>query len=407
MLVRFGLLVSLLIGCHDTPKAYSTDDGESAPDAGTGSDPRRDAGPGSNCGGACPDGGTGGTIAFGEPRVSAAGSTGYFVTAADLNGDNLLDLVESSPNDAAGLNEVHILRGAGTGAFTDVELFATSAPNETIVSDFTGDGIPDIAGIAADGMGPLPDFFLQGQGNFAYAPSTWGNGRDFNQSLRGGDFNEDGTLDLVAPYFGGFVILQMPGFVVVQDVPDPGPATQLERAVAGDFDGDGHQDVMFATGADSVVHFYRGNGSGTVALAGDTTLPGGNVVSLAAFDLDRDGRSDLVAIHAGGTATVSYGTATGLGSAIVIQGVSAFARGIAAGDFDGDGRLDLAIGSFGFTNGTVDIWRNTGPGFAFALTLDVAAGVGFGLASADFNGDGRADLAVPGLDVVTIYLAVP
>jgi len=351
--------------------------------------------------------GSQGSVSFGPPQTYAAGATGYYVTPADLDADGAVDLVESSPDDAAGRNEVHVLRGTGTGAFTDVSTTATSAPAETVVSDFSGDGIADIAGIAWDGMGPLPDFYLQGQGSLAYAKSTWGDGRDFNGTLSGGDFDEDGTLDLVAPYFGGFVILKMPGFVVVQDVPAVGDDTV--KAVAGDFDGDGHQDVVVGSAQSNVVHLYRGNGSGTVTLTGDTTLPGGNISGLKAFDLDRDGRSDLVAIHFGGTsiATVSYGTTAGLATAQIIPLTSTLARGLAAGDFDSDGRLDLAIGYTDLSGGSVEIWRNATGGFTRVLTLNPTSGVGWGLGTGDFNGDGVPDLAVPGLDAVTIYLATP
>src|ERR1041385_8889361 len=261
MLFRSALVVLLVAGCDASPKSPGNspgpDGGVSGGDGSSGSDSGSDAGTGSD--------GAIGPLAFGAPKTYAAGSTGYYLTAADLDGNGTVDLVESSPDDAAGLNQVHVLRGSGTGAFTDVATIATSAPAQTVVSDFSGDGIADIAGIAWDGMGPLPAFYLQGEVGLRYAMSTWGDGRDFNGQLAGGDFNEDGKLDLVAPYFGGFAILKMPGFVVAQEQTETGSDTI--KAVAGDFDGDGHQDVMVANGFSNVVRLYRGNGSGRVAFA--------------------------------------------------------------------------------------------------------------------------------------------
>jgi len=409
---RFALMVLLVASCKAPTSGEHGAGGTHMPDAGTGGG---DAG---NCGGACPDGGTGGgAIAFGAPQVYPAGPLGSHVTAADLNGDGAIDLVESSTSNTGSRTEVHVLRGSGTGAFTDVATIVTAAPpDETVVSDFSGDGTADIVGIGADGMGPLPDFYLQGQGNFTFAQSTWGDGRDFNAFVAAADFNEDGTQDLLAAYkddatqTGGFVILKMPGFTVIEN--DLALGHTALQAVAGDFDGDGHQDVVAARYDSNVVRLYRGDGSGTVTFVTNVTLPGGNVQEIRAFDLDGDGRSDLVALHGGGTATVSYATATGFAPALVITLPSAFFdRGIAAGDFNGDGRLDLAFGNANFGDvgitPAVDVWRNMPTGFTHAVTLTVAAGVGWSLAARDFNGDGRADLAVPGVDVVTIYLAKP
>ena len=298
----FALVVFLVAGC----KAPSMQLGAQ----GVGGTDTPDAGSRGNCGGACPDGGmgSGGAIAFGAPELYAAGPLGSYVTAADLNGDGALDLVDSSSSNAGSRNEVHVLRGDGTGAFTDVTTITTSSPpNETVVSDFSGDYTADIVGIGADGQGPLPDIYLQGQGNFQFALSTWGDSRDFNAFLAAADFDEDGTQDLVAAYkddatqTGGFVIMKMPGFTVIQN--DLALGHTALQAVAGDFDGDGHQDIVAARYDSNVVRLYRGDGSGTVTFATEVTLPGGSVTEIRAFDLDGDGRSDLVALDGNGTAS--------------------------------------------------------------------------------------------------------
>lgn len=346
-------------------------------------------------------------IRLGPPRTVASGGAPYCLTAGDLDGDGVLDLAVSSATQQA--PGIELLRGDGSGAFSLVNQVATEAPGETVIADFNRDGIADVAGIANDGMGPLPDFYLQGTGGFAYTTSTWGHGRDFVASLSSGDFDEDGTPEIVASYpdteqgtgQGGFVIEKMPGDLVVQDEAAFGVGTL--QAIAGDFNGDGHQDVIVASRATSAVQLYYGNGTGTVAFASQIALPGSQIQTIAAFDLDRDGRSDLVTTFWDGTATVSYGTATGLTAPVHVPDSG---RAIAAGDFDHDGRLDLAFAG-GTQSAQIMIDLATPGGFVHGGALDAPNGTGLNLAVGDFNGDGFDDLATPSAGSVTVYLSTP
>src|SRR5580765_6690340 len=79
-------------------------------------------------------------------------------------------------------------------------------------------------------------------------------------------------------------------------------------------------------------------------------------------------------------------------------------RGIVVADFDGDGAVDLATANN--TSQTVTIFLNrraTGGGFVRAHAYRVSAGP-FGIAAGDFNGDGRVDLAVAAADADQIEL---
>lgn len=343
-------------------------------------------------------------IRLAEAQTFAAGTTPYYLEVGDVDGDQALDLVVSTPDDASGMTTIDLLQGSGTGSFSLVNQVTTSAPGETVIADVTGDGIADIAGIAFDGQGPLPAFFLRGQGAFRYAVSTWGDGRDFQPRLAGADFDEDGRIELVAAYAGGFVITSTPAFTVVDDELAYGADTR--QAVAGDFNGDGHQDVVAASGSASTVTLYLGDGTGNVTFEREVSLPGGAITQLAAFDLDRDARTDLVALHADSTATISLGADTFASSQTLVENLD-FASGIAAGDFDHDGRLDLAFGHLASGN-PIAVFVATDAGFAAGGTLEVPGGVATrDVTAADFNADGYDDVAATLLGAVAIYLSTP
>lgn len=76
----------------------------------------------------------------------------------------------------------------------------------------------------------------------------------------------------------------------------------------------------------------------------------------------------------------------------VDYGVGPYSFGITSADFNGDGKVDLAVTNWGSNN--ISVLMNTGTGsFTTAVSYTVGA-TPHGITSADFNGDGRADLAV-------------
>ena len=260
----------------------------------------------------------------------------------------------------------------------------------------------------------MPGAYLQGTGNFTYTRTFWGNGRDFNGSLRGADFDEDGTLDLVAPWrdsqnlestLGGFVITKVPSFAILDEESAFGADTGT--AAAGDFDGDGNQDVVAGSRVTGALKLYLGNGSGSVSFAADIAISTSGISRLLAVDLDADGRDDVVALHIDNTATISYGLAAGFSVPATLVLPGPVPRGVAAGDFDHEGVLDLAIGSFANSeNAQITIFLATDAGFVNTAAFDVP-GLGHNLEVADFNRDGFDDLAAPAQDSVAIWLSTP
>jgi hypothetical protein len=112
--------------------------------------------------------------------------------------------------------------------------------------------------------------------------------------------------------------------------------------------------------------------------------------SVAIGDFNGDGKSDLAV--AGGNVSILLGTGTGTFGAATNYTVGAYPRSVAIGDFNGDGLSDLATANS--TSNDVSILLGTGTG-TFGAATNFTVGFGpFSVAIGDFNGDGKSDLAV-------------
>jgi hypothetical protein len=222
------------------------------------------------------------------------------------------------------------------------------------------------------------------------------------------------------------------------------PASAATARYHDDFNGDGYRDLVTAapgatvggqTNAGAVVVTY-GSKSGisaarrTVVTQNTSGIPGSAErgdhfgAALASGDLDNDGYADLVVSAPGedlgtdtdgGTAIIVWGSRSGLsgGRTSADPAPTAhdlFGQSLAVGDFNGDGKADLAVGSTG-----KDVWvskggftKTSGAASKYKITAPIRTGTGAtSLASGDLNGDGTGDLVVNGayLDDHTAYYA--
>ena len=166
------------------------------------------------------------------------------------------------------------------------------------------------------------------------------------------DFDRDGDVDLLlARPEGGFVLYDnlRGGRLAVRETGLP-KAGAVASAAAGDLDGDGRLDLVWA--ADGRVFVARNKGDGT--FQPPESLGGGASVLL--FDFDNDGFLDVFVANPDGPSALYRNDGTGrLAPAAV--GALPPAREAEAVDFDGDGDLDLAIVT---PAGAAALWENKG-----------------------------------------------
>ncbi len=340
---------------------------------------------------------------FRAPVAIPLGTRTDFLAAGDLNGDSRPDLVVGLPN--AGALVALINRGAG--AFQAGDRFLGGLRPESLsLADLDGDGDLDIL-VAPQFRNRLLAILGRGDGTFS-APKlhTIPPGA---RSIAAADFNGDGRPDTAVAVGtpGVAVSLGRDGNTFADPVLVPirqgAAGTSASAVAAADFNQDSRVDLAVAD-ADGGVAVMAGNGAGGFQI-GSRTAAGPSPIAIVARDFNGDGRMDLAIANNGtsqdlnsGNISVLLGAAGGTFQAAVNYRAGVRPGAIASGDFNGDGRPDLAVanGGQGFprTNGNVSVLLATGAG-VFAAAVNYPAGSNpVAVAVADFNGDGRADLAV-------------
>ncbi len=346
---------------------------------------------------------------FQAPTTYAAGAGPMFVVAGDFTGNGKLDLAVANLVS----QDVSVLLGNGDGTFQPQQRFAVGAdPLGLTAGDFTGNGRLDLAVATYSGVEEL---LANGDGSFQ--PAVLVSSGNEAQAVVAADFNGDGRLDLATINPNGVSVLLGNGDGTFQ--------TQQQQLatgngpwslIAGDFTGDGRLDLATANSGSNTVSILLGNGDGTFQPQ-QQFAAGQYPIFLAAGDFNGDGRLDLAVVNSGGTyysvvvpGNVSVLLGNGDGT---FQAPMQFAPGefqlpnaLVTGDFNGDGRLDLAVldggnESYGGTDpSTVSVLLGNGDG-TFKPPLRFASGLllAEGLVAGDFNGDGRTDLAVVGYNV--------
>jgi hypothetical protein len=333
-----------------------------------------------------------GATSFTVPASYPAGMGPHSLAVADINGDGKADVVTANDDGA------RVLLGDGRGRLTaPVSVPADFFMDTVAVADLNADGNQDLVliGLYAD----LEVLLGDGSGGFTVASRYPGVGRPPVI----GDFNGDGVLDIVTSQS----LLYGEGDGDFS--PGETPILGMYFATA-DFNGDGDIDLVVTDQEEERgdLRILLGDGAGHFTQAGvyDARMEPQKVM---VGDLNGDGDQDVVAQESqcgDYDLMVLLGDGTGTFTVRRSQGLVARDASISMlGDFDGDGRLDVAGSCY---RGILVVRGDGRGGFLSPERLSGLRG-SWQQAAADFNNDGLLDIAAVDFahDAVSVYLNGP
>ncbi|HEX9005067.1 MAG TPA: putative Ig domain-containing protein, partial [Blastocatellia bacterium] len=318
----------------------------------------------------------------------------------------------TTPNGAATSAVTFTVLGTGGGgaacaatSFSQPALYSLDpGAGALVVADFNRDNFLDVA-IANNNINSVTVKLGNGNGSFGGSVNYPVN---LPFALATGDFNQDGNLDLVASDNSSITLRVAVllgngagGFGAATTFP---AASNTYAVTVADFNGDNKPDIAAASvSADgtamspSVVSVLVNTGNpGTLSFSAPTNFTvGTHPFGIAAGDFNSDGKVDLATANSGSN-NVSVLLGMGNGSfqpAVPYATPLGSATGVAISDFNSDGKLDLAVANY--TGVGISILMGIGNGtFASAATYATSGGQAYKLAAGDFNNDGKPDLAV-------------
>ncbi|HUB59235.1 MAG TPA: FG-GAP-like repeat-containing protein [Puia sp.] len=347
--------------------------------------------------------------AFSAQTTVPTGLGPQYICNADLDGDGKPDLIVAN-GDSNTVTIYHNNSTPGAIAFSEVASFTmgnNGYPIGVAAGDLDGDGKPDIV---------ISNYFTQTLTFYLNASSSGNIVMDSVLSVPSGnyilgasiaDLNGDGKPEVMVACQGSNLLsiytnsstLGHIGFSNETSILAPAGGSPFKALVA-DIDGDGKPDLVATNSYLNTVSVYLNTtpAGGAVSFATDVDFTTGNFPEGAAIgDIDGDGKPDLVvANNSDNTLSLFLNTSTSGNVSFAPQETvnsGATAYDLVIADFDGDGKPDIAVDDQ--FNNTVSVHRNIStPGtIAINPNVDYATGnIPYSITTADFDGDGKPDL---------------
>jgi FG-GAP-like repeat/Secretion system C-terminal sorting domain/SprB repeat len=362
-------------------------------------------------------------LAFGQNFEQLTAFTPAFgpnkdVNSADMDNDGDKDLLIASSGKVAWFKNTD---GQGTFSLTPASETVYSAANAVKAIDMDGDNDLDV--LVANGS-------TANNSNISWIPNTDGTGTlgtavlitnatNEPRDADAGDLDGDGDLDIVFAGYGDgrFKWCKNNGPGNAWGTPTnlfSGVQTWAKLVKISDIDNDGDNDIMtlvYANSGFAQVAWVKNNGAGTFLPVSIVGLDGNNSFDFAIADINGDGLKDIITSFFNSNAIYWYknnGDGTFEDNALVVNSFSG-AASVLVNDFDDDGDIDIVAASVGQEK--IALLKNNGSGVfqpPFYINSNHMFGtVAFGginfMVTDDFDNDGKWDFAAIGNLTSTVH----
>ena len=342
------------------------------------------------------------------------------ILAADVNHDSKQDLLAIGTVSSA-FNYVAVLINNNYNGFLAPKTIPEGAIDTTrphfnyedgtdiVAADFNNDRLLDmVTPFASDFSNSSEVVIALNDGNKGFLPDRGFKTPNGLKALETGDFNGDGNQDVVTGHDWSDSGKQLTVYLGdgrgnLVETSHFSWYNAVRRIVAGDFNGDGKDDIFFVDGA-QLGYILLSQGNGNFSIVQGFSIGSNGLIHYQAKpltgDFNRDGKLDLAISTRTGlnSSTNEIKIWLGVGNGTFTQSASqplTYINGsAAAGDFNGDSYLDVAV--FGGTQTDTWITKAFGDGnggFTSSYTQTINIGPSVLLVSGDFNSDTLFDLA--------------